>query len=151
MPEPLLHTSISGSFAFKPEIDALHEQFRDHDVVVLEPTIGWLWLPKLIRADVRPLPNERGMSLRQIEDRFLDAVQQSDFLYAYSPSSYIGSSAALEIGFALGCEKPIFALEEPDYIELAEGDLERIIYLRDRITVASPEDAVNLYRESVAS
>jgi hypothetical protein len=36
----LLTTAISGSFKFKPEIDALHDEFADAGVNVLEPSKG---------------------------------------------------------------------------------------------------------------
>ena len=84
-----LKTVISGSFKFKPEIDQLHEAFSDHGVRVLEPTKGWLWTPTMAYelGAVRPLPNERGLTPFEIEERFLRAIDQSHFLYLNNPSS----------------------------------------------------------------
>lgn len=40
MTRNVLKTAISGSFTFKPEIDALHETFADYGVQVLAPPNG---------------------------------------------------------------------------------------------------------------
>ena len=107
-----LSTCIAGSFKFKPEIDDLIDEFADLGVRVLETTNGWLFAPNSSHqiGDVfRPLPSEREMTLRQVEDRFLTAVVQTDFLYVHNPEGYMGGSASLELGFAHGRDIPIFA------------------------------------------
>lgn len=143
-----LQTAISGSFKFKPEIDALHDEFADYGIAVLEPTKGWQPLPfgSIIMPDFRPLPVERGMSIDAIEQRFLDAIKKSDFSYVYNPESYIGLSAALEMGFAIGEGKPIYAKETPDFLELSDGDLNQKAYYEKRIAVASIAEIARLER-----
>jgi len=131
-------TAISGSFQFKPEIDRAIEAFRDYGVMVLEPTTGWLWTPVLqvVSSPFRPLPAERGLELREVEDRFLAAIDRADFLYVLNPGGYIGLSTAFEIGYAMESDKPIYMQETPDFMELAEYDLARKAYLEQRITIA---------------
>ena len=139
-----METAVAGSFKFKPEIDALHEEFRDHDVLVLEPTVGWLYRPTaddLHGGGFRPLPTERGQDIRGVEERFLRAVERADFMYLFNPNGYIGSSTAFEIGYAIACGKPIFSLGQIDGMELAEGDIEMARFLENYIIQATPAKA----------
>lgn len=143
-------TAIAGSFKFKPEIDALHEEFADSRVRVLEPSLGWLYVPTQIIAPTigfRPLPDERHMSgIKAIEERFMRAVRQSDFLYLYNTEQYVGASAGLEIGCAIANEKPIFA-KEPISLANVDYDLDCLEFLRDAIQVATPAEAARSIRE----
>jgi hypothetical protein len=117
--ESELTTAISGSFKFKPEIDEVHEEFRDYGVVVIAPDTGWLYLPKFRLAvpgdsdfSFRPLPSERQMGgAGEIERMFLRDIRTADFVYFYTPEGYAGNSVAFEFGFALALEKPLYALE----------------------------------------
>ncbi len=144
----LLKTAISGSFKFKPEIDALHDEFRDHGVTVLEPSKGWLWTPgmQVSPPPFRPLPAERGLNIREIEDRFLRAIDEADFLYVLCPKGYIGASTSFEMGYALAGETPVYAGESLDYLELAEGDLERKTFLESSIVIAGVAQVVQIER-----
>jgi NTP pyrophosphatase (non-canonical NTP hydrolase) len=46
-----------------------------------------------------------------IESRHLDAIQRSQFMWLHAPSGYVGTSAALEVGFAHAIGVPIFSSE----------------------------------------
>ncbi len=144
----LLKTAISGSFKFKPEIDALHEEFFDHGVTVLEPSRGWLWTPGMQVSPLtfRPLPAERGLNIREVEDRFLQAIDEADFLYVLCPKGYIGASTSLEMGYAFAGETPVYASEPFDCMELAEGDLERKTFLESSIVIAGVAQVVQIER-----
>jgi hypothetical protein len=148
MAERLLQTAVAGSFKFKPEIDALHGEFRDHGVTVLEPTMGWLWSPgmRVGPSLFRPLPLERDLSIREIEGRFLGAIDKADFLYVYNPEAYMGASTAFEIGYALARETPIYAHASPDFMEMADCDLERKAFLESRIVIAGVAEVVRIER-----
>jgi hypothetical protein len=141
-----LRTAISGSFKFKPEIDALHEAFADYDVMVTAPEKGWLWLPNrtLVSTPFRPLPSERGLSIRDIEAGFLAKIKEADFLYVYNQESYLGVSTAIEIGYAIGTETPIYAQNDISFLELADGDLAQVEFLESRITIAGVAETVRL-------
>jgi nucleoside 2-deoxyribosyltransferase len=151
MESPELSTSISGSFKFKPEIDAAHEIFRDHNVIVLAPGTGWLYMTpaklSLITAQnmLRPLPIERGMSPKQIENSFLESIRESDFLYVMNKESYMGNSTAFELGFALGIGKPVYAAEP---ILFEEVDLQIRDLVNDYVKVMPIEQVANHFREN---
>jgi len=49
-----------------------------------------------------------------IESRHLDAIQRSQFMWLHAPSGYVGTSAALEVGFAHAIGVPIFSGEPVD-------------------------------------
>ncbi len=96
---------VSGSFSkFKPEIDLTIEEFRELGVKVLAPQTGWLYIPPSIITPrdrlFRQLPSEKYMDVRQIEDSFLGSLAIARFHYIENPEGYIGSSTAMEIGFA---------------------------------------------------
>ncbi len=141
-----LQTAISGSFKFKPEIDALHEAFADYGVMVTAPEKGWLWLPSrtLVSTPFRPLPSERGLSIRDIEADFLAKIKEADFLYVCNQESYLGVSTAIEIGYAIGTETPIYAQQDINFLELADGDLAQVAFLESRITIAGVAETVRL-------
>ena len=55
---------------------------------------------------------ERDMSEESIERHHLVGIKQSDFLWIHAPNGYIGLSTALEIGFAIAHNIPIFSYSE---------------------------------------
>ena len=149
MSERQLTACISGSFKFKPEIDALHEEFADYGVTVLEPTKGWLYVPgspELSVPDIfRPLPSERGLDPGQVEGRFLSAVRKADFMYLFNQYHYIGASVAAEIGYAYGSRIPTFALNP---LTIANFDYEIDSWKKwsKRVIVAQPKAAAESTR-----
>lgn len=109
-------------------------------------TPGWLYVPPVRQTSgFRPLPAERGMSIRQIEDDFLEKVRQADFLYIYNLHGYIGVSAAFELGHALEWEKPVYAREPLDFEAMEEYDLARRKWLTEYIKVMPISEAVADY------
>lgn len=124
---------ISGSFdKFKAEIDAAHDAFADHNVLVIAPDKGWLYIPRLVQAGYkgnRPLPTERGLGMAAIERQFLDNIDKADFVYVCNPHGYIGITAAAEIGYALGGGKPVY-LKEPINFALTDFRPDQIEWLQ---------------------
>lgn len=116
---------VSGSFKFKPEIDRAIEELEDYGVKVWEPEKGWLPLPesrRLLRVGdegYRPLPSEKGLDSKQIEDRFLAGLRKSDFMYIVAPEGYAGIMVNFEIGGAMALLTPVFASEP---IKLVDPD-----------------------------
>lgn len=135
-----LKTVISGRFVSKPEIDRLHEAFRDLGIVVLAPEKGWLYIPSgryeyLTEAPgFRPLPGERHMTIRQIEDSFLACIRRADFVYLYNKEG-LGESTGMELGFAIGCGKFVYAYQGLDFDQMEEYDLARRAFLREYVHV----------------
>lgn len=109
-----LKCTISGSFKYKPEIDLARDEFSDRGFIVLAPGKGWLvhhsnqpyQNPKT--STFRPLPGEKYMDLKAVEDSFLENITRSDFLYVLNPEGYLGNSTCLEIGFAIARGIPVF-------------------------------------------
>ncbi len=56
---------------------------------------------------------EVNLSVLDIEKHHLLAIAQADFLWLHLPSGYIGLSTALEMGYALAYNKPIFSRQTP--------------------------------------
>ena len=143
-----LTACISGSFKFKPEIDALINEFADYGVTVLEPTKGWLYIPGARKQPVgtfRPLPQEVGMNATEVELRFLSAVKRAHFVYLHNQSNYLGVMTSLELGFAIGKNKSVFALE-PITLENFEYDFATYESARANVTIATPQEAVKALR-----
>ena len=59
-------------------------------------------------------------SVKDLEQRHLDAIPKADFLYVCDPGGYIGRSVSMEIGYAHALGRPIYALEKPEDAMLAE-------------------------------
>lgn len=85
------------------------------------------------------------MNVREIEDRFLAAIDEADFLFVCNPKGYVGNSGMFEIGYALARDKPVYAQEPADFTALAEGDLDHKSYLASNVIVAGGGGS-NLYR-----
>jgi NTP pyrophosphatase (non-canonical NTP hydrolase) len=98
--------TISGSFRrFMPEIQLAMAELRQNDVKVLSPAEG----PPMYETNgFVVLEGDRGVP-QEIEERHLDAVRRSDFVYVVNPSGYIGPSATLEIGYAFALGIPVFS------------------------------------------
>lgn len=140
---------ISGSFKYKPEIDALHDTFRDVGIRVLSPDKGWLYTPKLAVAtglDVRPLPSERDMPEVEIEQNFLRHLLHADFVYLHNQEGYVGDMAAFELGFALASDKPIYAAEELHYDHMKWERLDTFFVLKNTIKVVPIEEITQDFR-----
>jgi hypothetical protein len=71
-------------------------------------------------------------SVRLVQDRHLDCIRASSFVWLVCPDGYVGQSASMEIGFAAGAHVPIFASSMPLDLTLRE-------YVK---VVKSVEDAV---------
>lgn len=56
------------------------------------------------------LRGDVGTTLAEIECNHLRAIANSDFLFVVNPKDYIGNATALEMGYAIASEIPIFVL-----------------------------------------
>lgn len=102
---------VSGSFQAKDKIDETIRRLKELGVIVLAPPEGGLY--RLDREHgFYPLREERSMSLKQVENRFLRHVRRADFLRVVNPDGYVGPSTRMEMGFALGIRIPVY-LQEP--------------------------------------
>lgn len=59
---------------------------------------------------------EQALSEEAIENHHLLSIKQSDFMWVHAPNGYVGLSVALEIGFAIAHNIPVYS-----YTELSES------------------------------
>lgn len=59
-------------------------------------------------------------SVRLVQDRHLDSIRASSFLWLVCPDGYVGQSASMEIGYAAACGIPIFATHAPSDLTLRQ-------------------------------
>jgi len=80
---------------------------------------------------------ENNLDEKTIEMHHLTSIQQADFLWIHMKDGYIGRSTALEIGYALSLNRPIFASSEPtetlfkQFIIIVPSVFEAIQHLRN--------------------
>ncbi len=147
---------ITGSFKFKPEIDAAINEFRDLNVIIRAPEIGWLFVPSrgLVVAtkaeQFQPLPSEQYMMAGEVEAEFLAQLDQADFVYVINPERYLGAMSIFEIGYSRGVRKPIYASNELDFHALGIHDPKIIELMRASVPIMSPSEAARDIREKLA-
>jgi hypothetical protein len=91
-------------------ITAAVQQLKDLGLVVLSPAE-----PKVVdrRGDFLFVASDQVRSVRLVQDRHLESIRSSDFLWLVAPDGYVGQSASMELGFAVAVETPIFGLTAP--------------------------------------
>ncbi len=109
---------ISGSFRrFYDGIAKTAEQFNTCGIKVLSPKISRVVDPN---EEFVLLESDTTSDIKTLEQNHLDAIKHADFLYVYNPEGYIGMSAIMEMGWTLALHKPVFALERPSDLVLAQ-------------------------------
>lgn len=102
---------ISGSFRkFYNDIAKLAGEFESRGMKVLSPKISRVKNPG---EDFIILESDETSDIKELEQQHLNAIQEANFLYVYNPDGYLGQSTTLEIGYALGLGKPVYAFEKP--------------------------------------
>ena len=132
--KPLVPVTVSGSFnrhlgRIQDAVDALTR----HGACVLSP------------ADPRPVErfgpflfvaSDLRRCIKGTQDKHLQAISRSSFVWLECPDGYVGSSAALEIGYAAAREVPVFSACPPKDLTLRQ-------YVE---TSPSPQKALELIR-----
>jgi hypothetical protein len=57
--------------------------------------------------------SDRFRSVRLVQDRHMEAMRASDFLWLASPDGYVGLSASMEVGFATAASIPVYSTVAP--------------------------------------
>ena len=101
-----MNVSICGSWnRFLTEINDVVQVFKNLDCKVLSPTDTRITSERegfvYVESDVFT-------SIKIIENKHLKAMLRSDLIWLVAPTGYVGSSAALEIGYALAHGKPVY-------------------------------------------
>jgi NTP pyrophosphatase (non-canonical NTP hydrolase) len=110
--------AICGSF--RRDLEALrreYQEFREMGCTVLSPAD----LDFVAEIDGFVLgKGDAGKSTAQIEELHLQAMQQADLVWLHCPQGYVGSSAAMELGFARAVGLRVFSVERPQDVTLAD-------------------------------
>jgi nucleoside 2-deoxyribosyltransferase len=98
---------LCGSRRFKDKMREFASKLKDEGVVVFEPYLHsggdeWNTLSEAYK---------RYIFLGLTHDHFYK-IKKADVVFVYNKGGYIGNSTTLEIGYAVACDKPIYALEE---------------------------------------
>jgi hypothetical protein len=64
--------------------------------------------------------SDRLRAIRTVQSRHLAAIEASDFVWLVAPDGYVGTSAAMEIGFASAVETPVFTDSTPSDLTLRQ-------------------------------
>ena len=98
---------LCGSRRFKTELREFGRKLKEKGVVVYEPYLHsrkeeWENLSDAYK---------RFVLLGLTHDHFYK-IRKADVVFVYNKGGYIGNSTTLEMGYAVACNKPIYALEE---------------------------------------
>jgi hypothetical protein len=110
--------TVSGSFhRHMHEIGAAVEELAALSIRVLSPAD-----PRIVAAQGEFLfvASDPVRSVRLVQDRHLDSVGASDFLWLVCPDGYVGQSASFELGYAIHAGVPIFGTHAPSDLTLRE-------------------------------
>jgi hypothetical protein len=114
----MLNATVSGSFHRHMEAitRAVHE-LAELSVRVLSPAD-----PRIVafQGEFLFVASDPVRSVRLVQDRHMDCIKASNFLWLVCPDGYVGTSASAELGFAIRDGAPIFATHAPTDITLRE-------------------------------
>jgi hypothetical protein len=131
----MLKVTVSGSF-HRGHLHAITRavyDLADLGVRVLSPAD-----PRVVDAHKEFLfvASDRVRSIRLVQDRHLECIRASDFLWVVAPDGYLGVSASMEIGFAAASGIPIFS-----YDQVSDLTLRQYVRKVEQIT-----DVINSFR-----
>jgi hypothetical protein len=107
----MLTATVSGSFhRFMAEIERAVHTLARLQVKVVSPED-----PRVVDSagEFLFVASDRVRSIRMVQDRHLEAIAASDFLWLVCPDGYVGQSASMELGFAVANGVPVFATALP--------------------------------------
>lgn len=113
-----IHAVVSGSFhRHMSQVAEAVDQLRACGVIVLSPSD-----PRIVDSAGAFLfvASDRHRSIRLVQDRHLACMSQSHFLWLVCPDGYVGQSASLEIGFAIGQGIPVYGTVLPTDMTLRQ-------------------------------
>lgn len=114
----MLTATVSGSFhRFLPDVESAVHELAARGVRVLSPAS-----PKVVDhiGEFLFVASDRVRSIRLVQDRHLDSIEASDFLWLVCPGGYVGQSASMELGFAVANNVPVFSTDVPSDLTLRQ-------------------------------
>src|SRR5262249_20216060 len=101
----MLKATVSGSFHrhMQAIVNTVNE-LSAREVRVLSPAD-----PRVVdhSGEFLFVASDRVRSIRMVQDRHLQCIRASNFLWLVAPDGYVGQSASLELGFAYANGIPI--------------------------------------------
>lgn len=136
-----MYATVSGSFhRYMREIEVAVHDLSVLGVKVVSPSD-----PRVVDAKGEFLfvASDRVRSVRLVQDRHLDSIAGSDFLWLVCPDGYVGQSASMEIGFAVARNIRVFSTAAPSdltlrqYVEVVPS-IEAVIHRHPRKAPRQP-------------
>jgi hypothetical protein len=130
----MLTATVSGSFhRHITEIEIAVNDLLESGVRVLSPAD-----PRVVDSleEFLFVASDRVRSVRLVQDRHLESIRASDFLWLVTPDGYVGQSASMELGFALAASIPIFSSSLPFDLTLRQY-VQKVPNLRSVIKAAA--------------
>jgi CTP:molybdopterin cytidylyltransferase MocA len=114
----MITATVSGSF--HRHLHAIYlavNELTDRGVRVLSPAD-----PRVVDsvADFLFVASDQVRSVRMVQDRHIECIRASSFLWLVAPDGYVGQSASMEIGFAVAHDVPIFCADRPSDLTLMQ-------------------------------
>lgn len=107
----MLTATVSGSFhRHMHAINLAVSDLTDRGVKVLSPAD-----PRVVDSagDFLFVASDRVRSIRMVQDRHIECIRASTFLWLVTPDGYVGQSASMEIGFAVAYGIPVLSSNLP--------------------------------------
>jgi hypothetical protein len=133
----MLTATVSGSFhRHMHAINLAVQELTDRGVKVLSPAD-----PRVVDSlgDFLFVASDRVRSIRMVQDRHIESIRASSFLWLVAPDGYVGQSAAMEIGFAVANDVPVFGLVLPCDLTLRQY-VRQVSGMRDPVISARRDD-----------
>ena len=114
----MLKATVSGSFhRHLGAVQLAVDELLDAGVKVLSPAD-----PRVVdaRGEFLFVASDRVRSIRLVQDRHLECVRRSDFLWLVAPDGYVGQSASMELGFAIASQIPVYCEHLPADLTLRQ-------------------------------
>jgi hypothetical protein len=155
----MVTATVSGSFhRHMHAISLAVQELTDCGVNVLSPAD-----PRVVDSfgDFLFVASDRVRSIRMVQDRHIESIRASSFLWLIAPDGYVGQSAAMEMGFAVANQVPIFSTCLPfdltlrQYVRLTSNLAEALTLLEGRSLrrangfLISPHDNIEAVRVSL--
>lgn len=129
-----IKATVSGSFTrHLVEIQRAVAELTEHGVRILSPE-----QPTIVETvdGFVFVASDRHRSVKLVQDRHLASIAHSDFLWLEDSDGYVGQSAALEIGFAIGLGIPIYSRSLPIDLTMRQY-VQRVPNIATAVSLAS--------------
>ncbi len=97
---------ICGSRRFHDDIREFEKKLREKGHIVLSPILNR-------NTDIDTISNDlKRYAFLGLTHHHFDFIRKADVCFMYNKNGYLGNSGTMELGFAVACEIPIYALSK---------------------------------------